>query len=361
MENLDMTSLIDLSFWQSKKVLVTGHSGFKGWWLSQWLTLLGAQVYGISKEPSSEYLNRPFLLEDDIFKKILIADIGEKSRIQEFVLEVDPEIVFHLAAQPSVLEGYRVPFQTMETNFLGTANLIMILRENVPKANVIVITTDKVYRNDSSSLPFIETDELALNGDPYSASKALGDLFASNFEFPNIRNQLMGKILIARAGNVIGGGDWLPDRLIPDCIKAVYSGKNLALRSPGSTRPWQNILDVIHGYILLAQSVMNTNIPSRSAFNFGPTEYASVDSKTLCELFLKNFIDKPDIVITNPMFQEHASLSLNSSKSNEELGWRPKLDIYQSLKLTADWYQATLSGASAKTITISQINWFMLE
>ena len=356
-----MTSSVDLNFWQSKKVLVTGHSGFKGWWLSQWLALLGVQVYGISKESSSEYLNRPFLLEDDIFKKILITDIVEKSKIQEFVLEVDPDFVFHLAAQPSVLEGYRAPFQTMETNFLGTANLIMILRERVPKANVIVITTDKVYKNDSSSLPFVETDELAINSDPYSASKAFGDLFASNFEIPDIRNQLMGKILIARAGNVIGGGDWLPDRLIPDCVKAMYSGKNLVLRSPGSTRPWQNILDVIYGYILLAQSAINTSIPGRSAFNFGPTEHASVDSKTLCELFLKNFKDKPDIVITNPTFQEHTNLSLNSSKSNEELGWRPKLDIYQSLKLTADWYQAIFSGASAKTTTTSQINWYMLE
>ena len=356
-----MTSLVDLNFWQSKKVLVTGHSGFKGWWLSQWLTLLGVQVYGISKDSCSEYLNRPFLLEDDIFKKTLITDIGQKSKIREFILEVDPDIVFHLAAQPSVLEGYRAPFKTMETNFLGTANLIMILRENLPKTNVIVITTDKVYKNDSSSLPFVETDELAINGDPYSASKALGDLFASNFEIPYIRNQQMGKILIARAGNIIGGGDWLPDRLIPDCIKAIYSGKNLALRSPGSTRPWQNILDVIYGYILLAQSAMSTNIPSRSAFNFGPTEDASVNSKTLCELFLKNFTDKPDIVITPPPFHEHTHLSLNSSKSNDKLAWRPKLDIYQSLKLTADWYQATFSGASAKTTTASQINWFMLE
>ena len=356
-----MTTLIDSSFWQSKRVLITGHSGFKGWWLSRWLTLLGAQVYGISNQASSEYLHRPFLLEEDFFKKILLTDICEKSKIKEFVLDVDPEIVFHLAAQPSVLEGYRAPRQTMETNFLGTASLILIVTESVPKTDVIVITTDKVYKNESTNVPFIESDELAINGDPYSASKAMADFFASNYYPPNFHDQLNGKILIARAGNVIGGGDWLPDRLIPDCVKALYLERDLILRSPGSTRPWQNILDVIHGYILLAQSAKNQDVPSHSAFNFGPAENGLIDSQTLCDLFFKNFEDKPNIIITDPTFQEHTRLNLCSQKANEILNWKPRLNIHESLKLTADWYKATLSGESAKKISTNQINWYMLQ
>jgi CDP-glucose 4,6-dehydratase len=209
-ENVGVIDLIDLGYWRSKRVLVTGHSGFKGWWLSQWLTLLGAQVYGLSNAPSSEYLDRPFLLEDDVFKKILITDLLETLKIEEFVLDIIPDVVFHLAAQPSVIQGYRSPSETLETNFFGTANLLTILRKNVPTANVIVITTDKVYKNESSGIPFIESDELAINGDPYSSSKAFADLFSSNFKPSNIKKDLYGKILIARAGNVIGGGGLVP-------------------------------------------------------------------------------------------------------------------------------------------------------
>jgi len=358
-ESVGLEHLINFSYWQGKKVLVTGHSGFKGWWLSQFLSLIGAKVYGLANISSSEYLNRPFLLEDDVFNEILLADINDKLRTSDFVAKVKPDVVFHLAAQPSVIEGHVNPIQTMETNFLGTVNLLFTLRKMTPDANIVVITTDKVYENDSNLRPFVESDDLAVNGDPYSASKAFADLFSCNFDSIVPRQEFSGKILVARAGNVIGGGDWLPSRLIPDCVKAVYSNQNLTLRYPNSTRPWQNILDVIFGYILLAQSADHDKISSGSSFNFGPEGDTFVNSKTLCELFLEHFQNKPKIVLIDPTFQEKANLSLNTAKSLEQLKWVPRLDIAPSLKLTADWYKACISGASAKSNTQSQINWYL--
>jgi CDP-glucose 4,6-dehydratase len=347
-------------FWRGKRVLITGHSGFKGWWLSQVLQILGAEVAGFSNVPTNAYTSRPFLLEENDLYFQQIGDVSNFEETQHVLIKSKPHIVFHLAAQSSVIEGHLDPVTTWATNCVGSTNVLLAASKTSPPPTVVVITTDKVYRNNGENKSFTENDSLGFFADPYSASKAVADQTAQSFALGlSVEGHTDSSIVIARAGNVIGGGDWLPRRIIPDCVRAFASNETLYIRNPYSTRPYQHVLDVIFGYLKLAQYASEKKIANAETFNFGPENKENVNTEHLCREFFGYFPSSPEIKYEKSNFQEQIFLSLDSKKALELLGWSSKLDFSRSLKLTADWYLGVLNGLDARTLTQEQINWYL--
>lgn len=350
----------DSGFWRGKRVLVTGHSGFKGWWLSQWLEIMGSEVAGFSNAASQTYASRPFLLEHGIHHTEQIGDIRDTNQIQDALFQFKPQIVFHLAAQPSVIEGYQDPVMTWGTNLIGTANLLFSASQMKPSPTIVVATTDKVYENDGRPRSYVEAHPLGYVADPYSASKAFSDKLAQSFSKGLAENSCGNfSVAVARAGNVIGGGDWLARRIIPDAVRAFVEKSNLFLRNPNATRPYQHILDVIFGYLTLAQNIFNHKIANSEVFNFGPKSDEQVTTEQLCRRFFVHFPSAPHIEYEESEFSEQTFLSLNSSKALNLLGWSSRIDLDLALKLTASWYQNVFQGFNARDLTQQQINWYM--
>ncbi|KKQ40676.1 MAG: CDP-glucose 4,6-dehydratase [Candidatus Magasanikbacteria bacterium GW2011_GWA2_37_8] len=332
------------NFYQNKKVLVTGHSGFKGSWLVKILNNWGAEVIGVSLPPDTtpnlfEVLNLANQIKENYF-----VDIRDFDKIKEIVQKTKPEIVFHLAAQPLVRDSYNDPLYTYSINVLGTANILQVVKEVGGIKSVVAITTDKVYENKEWAHPYKETD--ALGGyDPYSASKAAADIVTNSYlqsffnpkDF-NLKHNTL--VAIARAGNVIGGGDWAKDRLVPDMVRSIFEHKeSLVIRNPKSIRPWQHVLEPLRGYLMLAEKLYNGNSSISGAWNFGPQEDSFICVEELVKNGIKILGRGNYEIIEDDSKHEANLLKLDINKALDKLQWKPKLSFEGSLKETFDWYR----------------------
>jgi CDP-glucose 4,6-dehydratase len=338
--------------YRNKKVLVTGHTGFKGSWLIAWLQFLGAEVVGLALEPDTNPSH--FLLLDLKIKSYLV-DIRNYEKVAAIFREVKPDMVFHLAAQPLVRESYNNPLYTFETNVIGTANVLQACRDLENLSAVIVVTSDKCYENKEWLWGYRENDPMG-GYDPYSASKGCAELVIASFRnsFFNIGDY--GKkhntlIASARAGNVIGGGDWSVDRLIPDMIKAVFSDKVIGIRSPNATRPWQHVLDCLSGYLCLGAKLLAGNVSYAEAWNFAPI---TDDEVKVIDVVKKMQHHWPklryEILPSECRVHEASLLKLDSSKANLILKWCSIWDLDQTVEATMNWYRNFYEKNSLSTL-----------
>ena len=324
-------------YFLKKRVLISGHTGFKGSWLSLWMYHMGANVLGLSNGNISYPSNYEILkLKKKIKSKKI--DIKNFKQVRSVIKSFKPNFIFHLAAEAIVQRSYKNPKKTWETNTLGTINILESLKDYNKKVTVVIITSDKVYKNLEISRGYKEDDSLG-NIDPYSASKASADLAAQSYIKSFLVKNKNIKISIARAGNVIGGGDWAQGRLIPDCIRSWSKNRIVLLRNPKSTRPWQHVLDVLHGYIKLAINLNKNKKINGEAFNFGPkieknNEVINVVKKM--QSYWNKARWKLDL---NKKFYESNLLHLNSSKANKLLKWKCKLNLNKTILFTISWYK----------------------
>jgi CDP-glucose 4,6-dehydratase len=339
-------------FWRNKKVLLTGHTGFKGAWLSIWLHRLGAHVIGISLPALSEP-NLFDLAGVNSFVESHMVDIRREDSLESIFTESKPEIVFHLAAQALVRPGYRDPLLTFGTNIQGTANVLEAIRKTDSVKAAVMVTTDKVYKNLEHLYPYRETDVLG-GYDPYSASKAASELIIDCYKqsFFADRGLPLG---IARAGNVIGGGDWSEDRLIPDAIRAWSGNDKLIIRSPESTRPWQHVLEPLCGYLKLVEAIFNDS-SLEGAYNFGPHTSEAASVKKVIKL-ARDIYGTGEVVWGNSIDSPHEAgwLSLEVSKALFGLGVEPRLSLEDSVRLTIDWYKSNRDGVDAADLCAGDI------
>jgi CDP-glucose 4,6-dehydratase len=329
--------LADNQYWPGKRVFVTGHTGFKGSWLVAWLQHLGANVKGYALPPDTDP-NLYSALNISSLCQSTFGDIRDKSKLLSEMSEFSPEIVFHLAAQPLVRRSYERPLETFETNVMGTINLLESCRQQPELHTILVITTDKVYQNNEQLRPYREGD--ALGGhDPCSASKAATELAVQSWKksFFDPENEI--QVATARAGNIIGGGDWSVDRLIPDCIRAIQTGSRLTIRSPRAVRPWQHVADAISGYLLLAENMADKPALPH-AFNFGPQDSNLISVADVVELVKKNSRQKLDCVFADDpdALHEAGLLALDSSLARNLLGWESGYNTAEAIKGTLEWY-----------------------
>ena len=340
--------------WQGKKILITGHTGFKGSWLTLFLNHIGAQVTGVSLAPSSgQNLFRDAGIQSATHNHV-IGDIRNFSFVEETFSQFQPDFVFHLAAQSLVIESFKRPLETISTNVDGSANVILAAIQSKSVRGVLNVTTDKVYQNRDRDKSFAENDPLG-GDDVYSASKACSEILTSAL-FSSFSKEKM--LSTARAGNVIGGGDWSDHRLVPDLVRSIQAKTKVTLRNPESTRPWQHVLDCIYGYLLIAErAFQEENESSLSNFNFGPVESLSV-AKVL-EIFEFELKQKIEVEFSRGTFPEKSFLQLDSSKAKRELGWEATMSPRAAIKSTARWYGDFLAGENAYEITMREITEFL--
>ena len=365
------------NFFHNKKILVTCHTGFKGAWLYTMLESFGAEVYGFALAPkSSEDLFS--LLGIDKSEGSFVGDICDYVALENVILNIKPEIIFHLAAQSLVLTSYTQPAETFKTNVIGTLNLLEILRKNNLDSVVVNVTTDKCYANSDSGIPFQEGDSLGGN-DPYSASKAMVEILSNSYYQSffklkevspkeddenaeiGVRQQSL-RLATVRAGNVIGGGDWNDNRLVPDFVRFLSRNEEIVLRNPASTRPWQFVLEPLYAYCLLAYKLsLEEGSKYCSAWNIGPDEDSCVSVLELTSIFLHQWGSGDYRLDDNYSKAKEAKLlMLDASKAKRELGWRPVLSIEQAVSMTALWYKVFLENKSEiKDFTYSQIEDFL--
>ena len=361
--------IIYRNFFKNKKIFITGHTGFKGAWLYAMLESFGAEVYGFAlASNSTEDLSS--LLGIDKSEKSFIGDICDYVALEKIILKIKPEIIFHLAAQSLVLTSYAQPAETFQTNVIGTLNLLEVLRKNNLNTVVVNITTDKCYANFDSGVPFQEGDSLGGN-DPYSASKAMVEILSNSYYqsffkpkegSPEHPEHLLLKLATVRAGNVIGGGDWNDNRLVPDFVRFLSRNEDIVLRNPASTRPWQFVLEPLYAYCLLAYKLsLEDGCKYCSAWNIGPDEDSCVSVLELTRIFLSKWGSGDYKLDGNSSKAKEAKLlMLDSSKAKRELGWRPVLSIEQAISMTALWYKVFLEKKSEiKDFTYSQIEDFL--
>ena len=327
--------------YKNKKVLITGHTGFKGSWLTLWLTMLGAKVTGISKGyPTTPSHFKAIDLKKKITHKIL--DIGNFNELSKIVKKLQPDFVFHLAAQSLVQKSYSDPLLTWSSNTLGSINVLESLKKIKKSCNVVMITSDKSYKNLEIKRGYKENDLLG-GHDPYSASKASAELAIQSYINSYFMKKKNIRIAIARAGNVIGGGDWSENRVIPDIYKSWSKNKLALIRNPSSTRPWQHVLEAVYGYLILATKLKKKSNLHSQAFNFGPSNKKNYKVKELISIFEINwrgFKWKQD----GKRNKAHESnlLKLNSKKAEKILGWKTKLNFKEAIFMTSDWYKEYL-------------------
>ncbi len=345
----------DPGFWRGRRVLVTGHSGFKGSWLGLWLARLGAAPVGLSLPAQDEAESERLGFLDHIMPGVT-CDIRDGRAVQAALERLAPEIVLHLAAQPLVRRSYRDPRLTFETNVMGTLNLLEATRLQPSVRSVVIATTDKCYENHEWPWAYRENDPLG-GHDPYSASKACTEILAaswrSSFAAASDRSTA---IATARAGNVIGGGDWAQDRLVPDAIRAFSGGETLTLRNPGATRPWQHVLDALSGYLLLAERLQTDGSGFAEAWNFGPDSGAERSVSEVLEALTWLWGDGASWTSDGASGPHEAGrLALDSGKARQHLGWRPRLDFEAALALTTRWYRRHRLGTPAADLIAADI------
>jgi len=324
------------------RVLLTGHTGFKGSWLALWLTRLGADVTGVALPPETSP-NHWNLLDLDIPSNLV--DVRDTSALARVVEDVQPDLVFHLAAQPLVRRSYRQPVDTWATNVMGTANLLDCCRRTPSVRGVLVVTSDKCYENHEWVWGYRETDRLG-GYDPYSASKAATELLVASFRASFFKGADVPVLASARAGNVIGGGDWSEDRLIPDVVRSVSHGAEVEIRSPGATRPWQHVLESLSGYLLLGQQLLTNRRNAADAWNFGPAEEGNRPVRDVMERIATLWPAVRWYVAEGAGEHEAKLLYLDSAKSRAWLQWQPVWRFDDALAATVAWYRAYLSDGS---------------
>ncbi|MGE0754704.1 MAG: CDP-glucose 4,6-dehydratase [Alphaproteobacteria bacterium] len=342
------------SFYKGKRILVTGHTGFKGSWLCHWLLEMGATVtgYALPPEQTPDSLYQLTALPQKI--KSHHADIRDFDKLSSVITQSRPEIIFHMAAQALVLPSYEDPLGTFATNIMGTANLLEAARKEGGVRAIVNVTTDKCYENNESGVPFREEDPLG-GYDPYSSSKAAAEIVSAAYRRSFLKDAGI-QMASVRAGNVIGGGDFSRHRLIPDIIRAAKDNKPVNLRHPQSVRPWQHVLDVLHGYLLVGQKLCDGGEKYAQAYNFGP-DTADVTVGEIADILLKHMQYKP-AVTRKPEKNVHEAclLNLDNSKAKSMLGWHPVCSAQEAVQRTAQWYDAYLEdSAQAAEITDKQL------
>ena len=341
------------SFWNGKTVFVTGHTGFKGGWMAHWLSELGACVHGYALDPPTE---PNFFSETNLQERLVssnIGDIRDLGLLDKAIKQLKPEIIIHMAAQPLVRESYQTPVETFSANVMGTVNLLEASRRVGTVKAIINITTDKCYENKEWTWPYRETDRLG-GHDPYSASKACAEVVAAAYRSSFLSTADI-QLASVRAGNVIGGGDWATDRLMPDFLRALDVGETLRIRSPNAVRPWQHVLEPLSGYLMLAEQLYKTGETFAGAWNFGPNE----DDARSVEWIVTQLCDR--IPGARWEFEkigqlhEAGLLKLDSSKAKKYLGWAPRWDLETALKNTIEWHKAWRNGEDMKAFSSKQI------
>ena len=340
MGDMEIESL--LAKYKGRKVLVTGHTGFKGSWLSIWLDLLGAEVVGVALDPKTGKDNYVLTRLSEYIKDIR-TDIRDFDKLLTVFQEEKPEVVFHLAARSLVLDGYKSPLVTFETNTLGTANVLEAIRMTPSVQTAVMITTDKVYENKEWIWPYREEEKLG-GYDPYSASKGAAELIISSYRnsfFNPLRYKEHHKsIASVRAGNVIGGGDWAENRIVPDCVRALEEDIPIEIRNPDSVRPWQHVLEPLGGYLLLGAKMMEAPDKYTEAWNFGPEQRNIIRVRELVDLIINKYgkgkwLDRS----CQDVLHEAKMLALDINKARYKLNWEPVMDMEETVSLTVDWYK----------------------
>lgn len=349
-------SLFDVSLWEGRKVLVTGHTGFKGAWLCLWLERLGAEVVGYALEPPST----PNLFDLSGLAGSLtseIADIRDLERLRAVVERERPEVIFHLAAQSLVRESYRDPVTTYATNVMGTVHVLEAARTTPGVRAVVVVTSDKCYENREWVWPYREHEPMG-GHDPYSNSKGCSELVTAAYRASFFEPESQGPaVATARAGNVIGGGDWAADRLLPDIVRGALAGENIHIRSPHAIRPWQHVLEPLSGYLALAEGLLRDGGQFVGAWNFGPDDDDARPVGWIVEHMAGLLGDRMRwSQDTQAHPHEAMTLKLDASKARHHLGWRPRLPLPMALEWLVDWYRRLDDGEDARTLCNEQLS-----
>jgi len=348
---------INSAFWKGKKVLVTGHTGFKGSWLSLWLQQLGAHVIGFSLAP----ISRPNLFEvANVAEGInsIFGDIRDINAVKQVFFETQPDIVIHMAAQALVRYSYKKPIETYQTNVMGTLHVLEAIRVSNSVQSVVIVTTDKCYENKEWLWPYRENDPVG-GHDPYSSSKACVELLVASYRKSFFSDNQTVSIATARAGNVIGGGDWSEDRLIPDIINSFERGETVSIRSPNAIRPWQHVLEPLFGYLLLAEKLYgDAGRDYSEAWNFGPTSEGAQSVQWVVEHIAQHWKGAMWEINEDQQLHEAKILKLDSTKAYEKLGWQTRWTLAETLQNVTAWYLAEQLGVDVKQVCYEQIDLF---
>lgn len=363
MEDMGLIS-IEGDFWKGRRVFLTGHTGFKGSWLSLWLNKLGADVSGYALAPPTEPCLYNICKVDNLLSSV-IADIRDGETLTKAMLASKPEIIIHMAAQPLVRDSYKDPVETYSTNIMGTVNLLEAVRHCKSVRAVLNVTTDKCYENKEWEWGYRENEPLG-GYDPYSSSKACSELVTAAYRnsFFNVSDYESHGVAIAsaRAGNVIGGGDWAKDRLIPDCINALLKSEKVLIRNPYAIRPWQHVLEPLGGYLLLAQRLYEKGPEYAEAFNFGPNESDAMPVEWIVKRICHNWGDGASYVVESGDHPHEANyLKLDCSKAKSKLGWAPQWDLEKSLEKIIEWVRVYQKKSEMRDVCLSQIEEYSKE
>jgi CDP-glucose 4,6-dehydratase len=344
-------------FWRNRRVAITGNTGFKGAWLSHWLLAWGADVNGFALAPETSP-NLFTVLELEKRMPTTVADVRNANALAGFLTEVQPEVVLHLAAQSLVRRGYTEPAETYGVNVMGLVHLLDAVRRTPSVRAVVVVTSDKCYEIASPPIAHREADRLG-GRDPYSNSKACAELVTAAYRDSYFSSDVGARIATARAGNVIGGGDWAQDRLVPDLVTAIARDREPVLRHPDAIRPWQHVFEPLAGYLTLAEALFSNGTPFAGAWNFGPDPDDARSVGELTTLFAAAAGGKPWILEPSNGGYETQSLRVDSTRARTELGWRPRLTIEEGVVMTAHWYRAFLDGQSMRELSDAQLDSYL--
>jgi CDP-glucose 4,6-dehydratase len=344
--------MVDASFWQGQRVFLTGHTGFKGSWLALWLSSMGAEVTGFSLPAEDVSL----FLQARVAERLthIEGDIRDRAAVEEAIARARPNVVFHLAAQPLVRLSYAIPVETFETNVQGTVHVLDACRRAADLKAIVCVTSDKCYENREWIWPYRENDPMG-GYDPYSASKGAAELVINSYRqsFFGSNGPLLASV---RAGNVIGGGDWAEDRLIPDIVRALIAGRAPFIRSPSSVRPWQHVLEALGGYLMIAQRLASGDAAFASGWNFGPADDDARPVDWIADRMCENWGGPAWHTEPQAMPHEAKILKLDCSKARDLLGWRPVLRLREALDYIVTWHRSVADGADACQVSLAQLN-----
>lgn len=348
--------MFNLNTYKNKKVFITGHTGFKGSWLALWLTLLGAKVKGYALEPYTDPSNF-IAINLDSKVESEIGDILDREKLNKSISDFKPDIIFHLAAQPLVRLSYLEPIKTYETNVIGTLNTLEASRKCSSVKAFVNITTDKCYENIEKNYAYKENDKMG-GYDMYSSSKGCSEILSASYRNSFLKDE--GFLLAtARAGNVIGGGDWSTDRLVPDCIKAINKNEDIIIRSPQAIRPWQHVLEPLSGYLTLGEKLLEGKEEFADGFNFGPESNSVLTVKDIVKKII-NYYGKGNVIIhPDTKFHEANLLMLDITKAKTKLDWHPKYTAEEAIQKTVIWYKNFYANKNMQKYSVEQIQEYM--